>query len=208
MSWLMCWSEPKSCLTVMSSKFLGLLGMAGQAKGDLQWGCMDLDKTPLHPHQGWPSGHSHFTGEEASVEFQCHTRETLTTTLLNPCPPHPVSLSISIHYVPIYSPLLFRPPLSSSCHLMAQCAPRPSVLCFTAVNVTCLTLSLLFTECALFSHHLKKTPACISCFLFFLKRVKGHFSSLSSIKYCRRHTITPIYFCECQILFSHCFETG
>ncbi|CAB1426540.1 unnamed protein product [Pleuronectes platessa] len=69
---------------------------------------------PLNPgfqsSTGRPGGHSHFTGDEVSVGFQCHAGVTLATTLLNPCPPHPASLSTSIHFVPVYSSLPFYSP--------------------------------------------------------------------------------------------------
>lgn len=81
--------------------------------------------------------------------------------LLTPHPSAPVSIMSQC------TPHSFKvPPLSSSCRLMAQCAPRPFVLCFTAVNVTRVTLSLLSTECALFSLLWKRPLLAFHAFLF------------------------------------------
>lgn len=147
-------------------ELLGLRGRAAPAGRDPPWGWIGLDRQIYSPHQGWPSGHGHFTGEEGSVGFQCHTGVTLASTLLTPWPPHPVSHITSIHYVPIYASLPFPPPLSSSCHLMAQCAPRPFVLCFTAVNVTWVTLTLLSTDGPLFATLLKRPLLTFHVFSF------------------------------------------
>ncbi len=122
----------------------------------------------LHrPHQGWPSGHVHFT-EEVSVGFQCHAGVTLAATLLNrlplsPClPQHPYPLCPHICLTP------FPSPVCALAAIMAQCAPRPFVLCFTAVNVTWVTLSLLSTDGPLFATLLKRPPLAFHVFSFLL----------------------------------------
>lgn len=114
MYWLM--SESETYLTVTGSKLIWTVGFTGSGSIGRVWPTVGLNRSvyrqPYCPHQGWPSGHSHFTREEVSVGFQCHAGVTLATTLLNPCPPHPASLITSIHY----PSLPFPPPLISSCH--------------------------------------------------------------------------------------------
>lgn len=108
---LMSESVPETYLTVMGSKLLGLQGWVTAAGRDPHPHTLDgqLDG----PHQGWPSGHSHFTGEEVRVEFQCHAGVNLATTLLNPCPPHPClphhqyPLCPNISLTPFPSPIEF-----------------------------------------------------------------------------------------------------
>lgn len=80
----------------------------------------------------------------------------------SPCLPHQrYPLCPNILLTPFPSPVeLLLPSWPSA-------LPRPFVLCFTAVNVTWVTLSLLSTDGPLFATLLKKTPAHISCFLIF-----------------------------------------
>lgn len=170
-------SVPKTCLTVMGSKLMWTAGFTVQGSASRAWPAVELNGSG---HQGWPRGHGHFTREAVSVGFQCHAG---VTTL---CPPHPASPHHQYPLCPSTCLTPFPSPLSSSCHLMAQCAPRPFVLCFTAVNVTWVTLSLLSTDGPLFATLLKRPPLTFHVFSFLL-RAREPLSSLFTQPYDNTH---------------------
>lgn len=173
--WVQSWCE-----------LLGLQGRAAPAGRDPQWGWIGLDRQLYRPHQGWPSGHSHFTGEEVSVGFQCHAGVTLATTLLNPCPPHLASLITSIHYVPIYASLPFPPPLRSSCHHGPVRSQTVRTLFHCCKCHLSYTLSA-FHRRPFIRHPFKKTPAHISCFLIFTMCQRTLFLPIHSMPYDNTH---------------------
>lgn len=94
--------------------------------------------------------------------------------------PLPSSPRLPQHQYPLCPNILLTPfslpPSRSSCHLKARCAPRLFVLCFTAVNVTWVTLSLLSTDGSLFATLLKRPLLTFHVFSFLL-RARERFSS-------------------------------
>lgn len=138
------------------------LGLYRPGVTPAEWVCIGSSTVPIRGGRA----DSHFTREEVSVGFQCHTGVTPATTLRNPCPPHPASLITSIHYVPVYTPLLFPPPLISSYHHGPVRSKTIRTLFHCCKCYLSYTL-MLFTDGPLFATLLKKTPAHISCFLIF-----------------------------------------
>lgn len=175
MYWLM--SESETYLTVTGSKLIWTVGFTGSGSIGRVWPTVGLNRSvyrqPYCPHQGWPSGHSHFTREEVSVGFQCHAEVTLATTLLNPCPPHPASLITSIHY----PSLPFPPPLISSCHHGPVRSQTVRTLFHCCKCHLSYTLSC-FPQTALYSPpFFKKRPLLTFHVFSFLLRAREPFSS-------------------------------